>query len=107
MVELADTLDLGSSGQPWEFKSPYPHQVQRTRPFWAGPLTKRKNTIKTKPHYGWAVCAGCAMLLFCAGGLSVNAFTIYQPHILSRNGFTYAQSSLTAVPGVQRLYRRA
>ena len=26
MVELADTLDLGSSAKAWEFKSPYPHQ---------------------------------------------------------------------------------
>ena len=33
MVELADTLDLGSSAKAWEFKSPYPHQTNiiRTR----------------------------------------------------------------------------
>ena len=47
-----------------------------------------------KPHYAWFVCAGCAMLLFCTSGLCVNAFTIYQPYILSLNGFTNAQSSL-------------
>ena len=29
MVELADTLDLGSSAKAWEFKSPYPHQGER------------------------------------------------------------------------------
>lgn len=46
------------------------------------------------PHYGWVVCAGGAMLLFCTSGLAVNAFTIYQPYILARNGFTNAQSSL-------------
>ena len=26
MAELADALDLGSSGRPWGFKSLYPHQ---------------------------------------------------------------------------------
>ena len=29
MVELADTLDLGSSGQPCRFKSCYPHHLER------------------------------------------------------------------------------
>ena len=47
-----------------------------------------------KGHYAWAVCAGSAMLLFCTSGLCVNAFTIYQPYILSQNGFSNAQSSL-------------
>lgn len=44
-------------------------------------------------HYGWFVCAGCALLLFCTSGLSVNAFTVYQPYILRQNDFTNAQSS--------------
>ena len=36
MAELADALDLGSSGRPWGFKSLYPHQktlVQFEREF--------------------------------------------------------------------------
>ena len=45
-------------------------------------------------HYAWFVCAGCALLLFCTSGLTVNAFTIYQPYILQRGGLTNAQSSL-------------
>ena len=49
---------------------------------------------REKLHYGWAVCAGCALLLFCTSGLAINAFTIYQPYILTQNGFTNAQSSL-------------
>jgi len=49
---------------------------------------------REKPFYGWFVCAGCAMLLFCTSGLAINAFTIYQPYILRLNGFTNAQSSL-------------
>ena len=28
---------------------------------------------RKKLHYGWAVCAGCALLLFCTSGLCVNA----------------------------------
>lgn len=44
-------------------------------------------------HYGWWVCFGCALLLFCTSGLTVNAFTVYQPYILNQNGFTNAQSS--------------
>lgn len=44
-------------------------------------------------HYGWLVCLGCALLLFCTSGLCVNAFTIYQPYILSQNHFTNAQTS--------------
>ncbi len=47
-----------------------------------------------KVHYAWLVCAGCALLLFCTSGLSVNAFTIYQPYILEQNAFTNAQSSM-------------
>lgn len=45
-------------------------------------------------HRAWAVCAGCALLLFCTSGLAVNAFSIYQPYILAQNGFTNTQSSL-------------
>lgn len=36
---------------------------------------------------------GCALLLFCTSGLTVNAFTVYQPYILNQNSFTNAQSS--------------
>ena len=46
-----------------------------------------------KIHYGWCVCIGCALLLFCTSGLSINAFTVYQPYILELNGFTNTQTS--------------
>lgn len=49
--------------------------------------------MKKKLYYGWFVCIGCALTLFCTSGLCVNAFTIYQPYILMQNGFTNAQSS--------------
>ena len=47
-----------------------------------------------KPHYAWLVCAGCALLLFCTSGLTVNAFTIYQPFLLRQGNLTNAQSSM-------------
>ena len=28
VAKLADALDLGSSGQPWGFKSSHPHQIK-------------------------------------------------------------------------------
>ena len=53
----------------------------------------RGGTHMKRIHYGWFVCAGCALLLFCTSGLSVNAFTVYQPYILVKNAFTNTQSS--------------
>lgn len=50
--------------------------------------------MKKRIHYSVAVCVGCALLLFCTSGLSVNTFTIYQPYILKLNNFTNAQSSM-------------
>ena len=47
-----------------------------------------------KLHYAWIVCVGCAILLFCTSGLAVNAFTIYQPYLVSIKGITNTQSSL-------------
>ena len=29
VAELADALDLGSSGRPWGFKSSHPHQISK------------------------------------------------------------------------------
>ena len=47
-----------------------------------------------KLHYGWLVCLGCALLLFCTSGLTVNAFTVYQPYLIERCGLTNTQSSM-------------
>lgn len=46
-----------------------------------------------KIYYGWYVCLGCALIIFCTSGLCVNAFTVYQPYIIQVNGFSNAQSS--------------
>ncbi len=47
-----------------------------------------------KIHYGWFVCLGCALILFCTSGLAINAFTIFQPYLMRQNGFTNTQSSV-------------
>ncbi len=47
-----------------------------------------------KPHYAWAICAGCTLLLLVSGGLAVNAFSVAQPYILAQNGFTNTQTSM-------------
>ena len=39
MVELADTLDLGSSGKPCRFESCYPHHVRRNLLHSASPVS--------------------------------------------------------------------
>ena len=47
-----------------------------------------------KPHYAWAVCLGCTLMLLVGGGLSVNAFSVTQPYILKQGGFTNTQTSM-------------
>ena len=47
-----------------------------------------------RPHYAWAVCLGSALSMFAIIGLGVNIFSIYQPYIITQNGFTNAQGSL-------------
>lgn len=47
-----------------------------------------------KVHWAWAVCLGCTLMLLVSGGLSVNAFSVAQPYILARNGFTNTQTSM-------------
>lgn len=47
-----------------------------------------------RPHYAWAVCLGGALALLSVVGFGVNIFSVYQPYIISLNGFTNAQGSL-------------
>ena len=46
-----------------------------------------------KIHRAWLVCIGCALLLFCTSGLTINAFTVFQPYIMEFNRFSNTQSS--------------
>lgn len=46
-----------------------------------------------KPHYAWLVCLGGMLSVFVVVGLGINSFGIYQPYIISLNGFTNTQGS--------------
>lgn len=45
-----------------------------------------------RPHYAWAVCLAGAIMLFSGMGLGSNLYSVYQPYIIARNGFTNAQA---------------
>ncbi len=60
-------------------------------------------TIKSKRiHYAWFICAGCTLLLFCTGGLSLTAFAAYLPYLTSLKGLAGAQ--ISAVVFVRSLF---
>lgn len=40
----------------------------------------------------WLVCLGGALALFAVMGLGVNVFSVYQPYIIARNGFSNTQA---------------
>ncbi len=44
-------------------------------------------------HRAWTVCLGGALCLFSGMGLCVNAFSVYQPFLISERGFTNTQIS--------------
>ena len=46
-----------------------------------------------RPHYAWAVCLGGAIMLFCSIGLGSNLYSVYQPYIITQNGFTNTQAA--------------
>ena len=47
-----------------------------------------------KPHYSWAICLGCTLMLLVCTGLCVNTFSVTQPYVLEYNGFTNTQTSM-------------
>lgn len=49
---------------------------------------------KNRLHYAWVICFACSLLIFCTSGLAVNAFSVYQPFIISENNFSNTQSSV-------------
>lgn len=54
----------------------------------------QKEHNSPRVHYAWVICGACALMLFVAMGLNSNVFTVYQPYILSRYGFSNTQCSL-------------
>ena len=69
-----------------------------------------------KLHYSWVICLSGALLMFAAVGLTITAFSVYQPYIISVNGFSNTQASvlmtirsiftLVALLFVEVFYRR-
>lgn len=45
-------------------------------------------------HYSWWVCAACTLLIFCTMGLTTNAFTVFQPYLITNGGLSNTQASL-------------
>ncbi|MBR3124808.1 MAG: MFS transporter [Mogibacterium sp.] len=45
-------------------------------------------------HYSWFICFGCALVLFCTGGLCFTGFSVYLPYMRSVLGFTNTQISV-------------
>ena len=63
MVELADTLDLGSSARAWGFKSLQAHQSKRPQGLFLFMIkARRENNLKYKLVYplGYFACYGNA-----------------------------------------------
>ena len=54
----------------------------------------QKECKSPRIHYAWVICGACTLMLFVAMGLNSNVFTVYQPYILSRYGFSNTQCSL-------------
>lgn len=46
-----------------------------------------------KPHYSWAVCFSCLLLIFCNMGLCNNGFSVCLPFIEADGGFTGTEGS--------------
>lgn len=57
-------------------------------------IAMQKEHNSPRVHYAWVICGACTLMLFVAMGLNSNVFTVYQPYILSRYGFSNTQCSL-------------
>lgn len=47
-----------------------------------------------KIHYGWAVCAVCAGVMFCTLGLTSTAFSVFLPYLIEEAGLTNTQGGM-------------
>ena len=55
-----------------------------------------------KLHYAWAICAACALLLFCIWGICATTFPIFNPYFIKEKHFTNAQVAL--IPTVRMIF---
>lgn len=47
-----------------------------------------------KSRYCWVICAVCMLLQLAVSGLLTDSFTVFQPYIVSENGFSNTQMSI-------------
>jgi predicted MFS family arabinose efflux permease len=47
-----------------------------------------------KRNYSWIICVTCTLVQLSVSGMLTDSFTVFQPYILSVNGFTNTQLSL-------------
>ena len=55
-----------------------------------------------KPHYAWAVCAACALLIFCIWGICATSFSIFNPYLVRVAHLSNAQVSL--IPSIRMIF---
>jgi len=54
----------------------------------------KAGSLRTRPGYRWLICINSTLIMFCAVGLIISAFSIYLPYIRDLNGFTATQTNL-------------
>ena len=88
MAELADALDLGSSGRPWGFKSLYPHQKGggslEPPPFWYDKVSKGLERVGIGNLQVWVfnIVADKQLIIVCHSGVIANFVCKASPFVL-------------------------
>ena len=49
--------------------------------------------MKKSIHYGWFICFGCFLMIFCTMGIGVNVFSVFLPYVIEVNSLTKIQGS--------------
>lgn len=54
----------------------------------------KAGSLRNRPGYKWLICINSTLIMFCAVGLIISAFSIYLPFIREANGFTATETNL-------------
>jgi len=54
----------------------------------------KAGSLRNRPGYRWLICINATLIMFCAVGLIISAFSIFLPYIRDLNGFTATQTNL-------------
>lgn len=55
-----------------------------------------------KPHYAWAICFACALLLFCIWGICATSFPVFNPYLMKAANLTNTEIAL--IPTVRMIF---